>query len=303
MVLDVHASVFISQLVHVDEKQCLIRQNQRPSQLVKLLHDHAIYGHQFTNIWMIVAYGHLFDKIDIQSLVFLHFVFVEAFVEEFEQLLLFAILIHRILLRMLLQVEVLLVKTFEKFFFNGLIFDELESIVVLFRLMVSFLHKSLDTESAIPIAAHLVKFGAITLPQPSVQIKGVRQRIILLLEVDILDQNLHILVESILVRELSQLADLHVGVGVDFLLDIFLGLFGAIIHFVDSLAESLSPLEECVVYQGLVQLRSKNHIDLFVVEESYLPLLMAEILREVFEISGFEPFDVVQGDQLTLLFI
>jgi hypothetical protein len=106
-----------------------------------------------------------------------------------------------------------------------------------------------------------------------------------------------------LVSKLSQLANFHVGVGINFLLNIFFGLFRAIIHLVYPLAESLPPLQKGVVNQVLVQLRSKDHIDLFVVEEGHLPLLMAKVLREIFEVSRFEPFDVIQGDELALLFV
>ena len=114
-----------------------------------------------------------------------------------------------------------------------------------------------------------------------------------MLKVNILNQNLHILIKSILVCELSQLADFHICVRVYFLLDVFFGLFRAIVHLVDSLAEGLSPLQECIVNQILVQLRPQNHIYLLVVEECYFPFFMAEIFWEVLKVGSLEPLNVI----------
>ena len=50
-------------------------------------------------------------------------------------------------------------------------------------------------------------------------------------------------------------------------------------------------------------MRAQNLIDLLIVEESDLPVLMTEILREVFEVGGLVSLDVIQGNKLTLLLI
>jgi hypothetical protein len=44
-------------------------------------------------------------------------------------------------------------------------------------------------------------------------------------------------------------------------------------------------------------------IDLLIVEESYLPVFMAKVFREVLKVCRFIPLDVLKCDQLAFLVI
>ena len=76
-------------------------------------------------------------------------------------------------------------------------------------------------------------------------------------------------------------------------LDVFLGLLGPQVNLLDALAVAQPPRDEQLVDQVLAELLGEDRVDLVIVEESDLPIFVAEALREVLEARALQTGDVI----------
>jgi hypothetical protein len=118
-----------------------------------------------------------------------------------------------------------------------------------------------------------------------------------------LNKYLQLRINFLFESELTELTNLVHGVPVDSLLNVLLSLLWPGVHLVDTFAVGLSPRQEKLVDHLLADLCSQNLIDLLIVEESYLPVFMAKVFREVLKVCRFIPLDVLKCDQLAFLVI
>ena len=104
-----------------------------------------------------------------------------------------------------------------------------------------------------------------------------------------------------IISNLTHLRNLLIGIRMNPLLDIFFCLFTSRVHFVNAFTVGLSPFQKQFLDHLRAHLVSDYTCNLFIMEECNFPVLMAKAFREVFEVGGLVPLDIVHRDKWTLM--